>query len=436
MKKVLIIAGQYFPFAVPCAYRVHSFAKHLPYFGYKPFIISIDWTIDLVEKQEYFGSGAYSPDSTKQISCEVARVPYPSNKPPFFARLKGVLTGMGANPILEQAYRTTINTIWDNSNGFDAIIATKPNPSAFEAAAWASHRYNVPWIADFRDVVGQYSTVPKQNISQLLNNPKKYLLTWLCKYTNQIKADKEVEFCKSSFAQTTVSEGLADYLRERGLSNVETVINGYEPEEYQSVEAELSNKFRIVYAGALHWDQNPSLLFDALDQILVEKKEFINSAEVLFYGVEEEKLAHFLKGRICRQILKASPRIAKERIQAIMKGSDILLHLSHPNTKGIMTSKLTEYLGAGRPILSIPGDGDTVDSFIKETNAGVSLDTDTKIKNYLLSQFENWKETGKTDYNCNESVKIFYTRKQQVRILSILLKKAIRTYPKTHFLML
>jgi len=425
-KNILLIAGQYFPFATPCAFRVHSFARHLPDFGYQPCVLALDWTKEMVAKDTYFGVGAYDPSALGQDICKVFRVPQPLKNVPLHELVKNKLAGMGSQYRIAQSYQAAIKEFWPEYQ-FHGIVATIPQLSNFLTAKWASRQYGVPWIADYRDVVDQYSSHRKQPLKSLLQNPKSYLLKLRGKFTKPKRALKEIALGSDAYAATTVSEGLAEYLRLRGLSRVEVIINGYEPEEYQVITPELSGKFRIVYAGALHWEQNPSLLFDALDQIVEEQdNKILHEIEIHFYGVEDAQLAPYVKGRPCRRLIKTSPRISKMKLQAIMKGAALLLHLSHQNSKGIMTSKLTEYLGAKQPIITIPGDSDVVDDFLKTTKAGVTLKTSDEIKSYISDQFKIWKKTGKTDYRRDPMIEKFYTRSEQARYLSSLIGGAIK----------
>ena len=57
--------------------------------------------------------------------------------------------------------------------------------------------------------------------------------------------------------------------------------------------------------------------------------------------------------------------------------------LTHRGKKGIPSSKLYEYLSIQRPILCFPGDGDIVTDTIKDTGAGIIIDTEEYLMDYL-----------------------------------------------------
>ena len=428
MKNILIIAGLYFPFATPCSFRMHSFAKHLSIFGYEPCLLALEWTRELVNLNSYFGTGAFDLDYIREDIFPVVRIKSLTLRPPFLCRLLLDTLGIESNPVLQKSYQEAIQKIW-KEHAFKAIVATTPQIlgfDSFELARWASKIYNVPWIADFRDVEGQNSASPKIAWRDFHKKTGRVISQILYPLRSKIRSNHELALCRTAFACTTVSKGLINRLNSLGAPRVELLLNGYEPDEYEHIESEKTNKFRILYAGALHWEQNPSLLFEALDQIIKQKDEgVIKSLEVVFHGVNQELLNPYLKGRVCRTFVNCLPRIPKKSIQRKMKGSAILLHFSHANAKGIMTSKITEYLGAGRPIMTIPGDNDVVDDFLKDTNAGVSLGSVDSIKSYLLKQFKYWKSNGNTMYEADPSKMDFYTRKYQVKVLAKLLDEAI-----------
>ena len=428
MKNILIIAGQYFPFATPCSFRMHSFAKYLSRSGYQPYILALPWTRELVDLNSYFGIGAFDSSYINRDTWPVIKIKCSVKRPPFLNRLLFDLLGIDSYPELQKSSKKTIQELW-NKSPFKAIIATRPQSFGFDSlklAHWASKFYKVPWIADFRDVEGQHN-YPEIIWKDLPSKPGRIVGQILYPLRSKIRSHYDIVLCRNAFACTTVSQGLINRLNLLGLSRVELLLNGYEPDEYEYVDAEKTNKFRIIYAGALHQERDPSLLFDALDQLIKDRnEEFIQSLDLTFYGVGQENIARFLEGRACRSIVNCSPRVSKRSIQRKMKGSSILLHLSHANAKGIMTSKLTEYLGAKRPIMTIPGDNDVVDAFLKDTNAGVSLGKIDAIKAYLLKQFEHWKLTGDTLYQSDKLAKKIYTREHQTMVLAKLLDEAIQ----------
>jgi len=187
--------------------------------------------------------------------------------------------------------------------------------------------------------------------------------------------------------------------------------------------------FRIAYYGTIYSDRNPSLLFDSLDLILNQGGNGLNRLRVEFYGVTQEALSPYLKDRPCARLVHAKGRIPFHRVVEIEQQSTVLLLLTHPSSKGIITSKIYEYLGAQRPILAIPGDGDVIDELLKETDAGISCCKADHLADLIISWYECWAKGQPVIYK-GITDKIFqYTRLNQTgQMVKILNTVSSRVY--------
>lgn len=277
---------------------------------------------------------------------------------------------------------------------FEAIIASSPPLMTLNIANALHKVYNIPWIADFRDLFDEFKDVKKSQIARL-----------------QLIQEKGV--CKTAEALSTVSAPLAEKLSSRYSSPCHIIFNGFDPDDFTVPLCSDSNYFSIVYCGSIFGDRDPSLLFDAIDLLLNKNKVSLSKLRIFFYGVNSDKIDFHIKNRVCYSIVRAMDRVPFNQIIPIEQSATILLLLSHPNNKGIMTSKVFEYLGAKRPILSIPGDGDVTDQLLKETQAGFSVDNVEELSNILLRMYNEWKETGYVTYTGNSEKIRKYTRHNQ-----------------------
>jgi hypothetical protein len=101
-----------------------------------------------------------------------------------------------------------------------------------------------------------------------------------------------------------------------------------------------------------------------------------------------------------------------------------LLLLAHRHDKGLMTSKVFEYLGAGRPILSIPSDGDVIDALLSETGAGASASTAEEVGRILLEYYREWRDGGRVGCRGDSRAIARYTRRSQAARLAEVLAHA------------
>lgn len=203
--------------------------------------------------------------------------------------------------------------------------------------------------------------------------------------------------CQSRLARranavVTVSEPLAKMLEGRKVAKVNVIPHGFTPEEFPASGMQAGPVFRMVYAGTLVSErQDPGPVLEALDLLCQSGKITAERFSLDFYGTSAERIGSLTTGRRCAPLVHVRARVGKRAIHEIMADAGILLHLSTPGAKGILTSKLTEYLGARRSILTVPGDGDVVDEFLARTRAGVSLKNPAEIAAWVLGQYEHWR---------------------------------------------
>jgi glycosyltransferase involved in cell wall biosynthesis len=112
----------------------------------------------------------------------------------------------------------------------------------------------------------------------------------------------------------------------------------------------------------------------------------------------------------------------EDSIKAQQEASAVLLlPISELQVRGSMTAKIFEYLGSGRPILSVPGDGGVTDAVLEETQAGVIGRTAEQIAEILIEWIDQWERTGKVEYNPRQDKMLFYTRENQTKRLAEIL---------------
>jgi len=420
MARVLILSFAYYPVEVPVSFRMGSFARWLTEWGYTVRVLSPGWTQANSRSVGYFAGTVADavPEARKHeiVNFEAA--------PKMFSDWTGKISMLQFFPHNRQIVKKMVakGRQLHQEEPFDVILATAPpHISIFIAADKLSRILGVPWVADKRDIVAQFPEI--QSLS--LRGRAKFFITRLTRLRDRWIA-AETDLCNRAFVTVTVSDALSDMLRAQGVKRTEIVLNGYEEEDF-SVIAINSAKFTVQFFGLfnrLFFQITP--LLDALDDLLLNGKVDPTDFEVVFWGTQTvECIAPMIQERACRKVVKVEGRIPKNEANARMKGSNVLLHLSYPKSKGLFTSKIVEYMAANKPILSIPGDGDVVDRFLKETGAGVSLGEPGAIAEYLLGHYQAWKRGEKPTNTVDPDIKEFYTRRKQAEKMARLLDEAI-----------
>jgi glycosyltransferase involved in cell wall biosynthesis len=408
-RKVLIITYAFFPMNTAGIYRIASFGKHLSSFGWEPVILCPNWT---AENTKGKGIRDYDPTLLGKDPCEVVRAPLSVPR-------QGTLAGWWVRKKWKHADREDLKVgfrpLFENllncgrkaltKGGLDAILSSAFPYSTLHIAGILSEEFKIPWVADFRDLCDQGYDLNPDDLPRM------------------IQAEKEV--AASAAALTTVSEPLADLLRSRYDQPVHVVLNGFNPDDYRIEAAPLSDKFIISYCGVFGPGRDPLPVFDALDYAVRKDKNGLNDLEVRFYGISATKLGRLVWNRPCNRHVKAMGYVEREKILVVQKSSDALLLMSHSTGVGIMTSKIFEYLGSGRPILSIPGDEGGTDALLRETNAGYIADTPEKFMVLLDIWLKEWRKNGKIEPERDEAAIRKYTRESQARNLAYVLNSVV-----------
>jgi glycosyltransferase involved in cell wall biosynthesis len=387
MKKVLLVGHEYFPLSTPGAFRLRAFAQYLPAFGYEPHILAIGWDETNVDSDSWRGN-CLDPEAPADL-CPVTRFYY---RFPSRWRIPTILRNYTTCRLWPMSWPWPLTRLFRDhmerlhrQHAFDVVLTTIPSTQPMKAASVLHTRYALPWIIDFRDIEGQ---LPLHR-SRL--KPWHYLLPVYERWAIACQA----KLARQASAVVTVSQALAEMLAAQGGPHAHVVNNGFDPAEFPSSARLATDRFQIVYAGTvLPRHRSPELLLDALD-ILCRSAEISNRDFSLdFYGTMAEHVRPLAQGRPCDPLVHVHPRLGKRDSHRIMANAGILLHLSTPGTRGIMTSKLTVYLGARRPVLSVPGDGDVVDQVLAATGAGLSLNHPAQIAHWILAHYRYWKEHG------------------------------------------
>lgn len=408
-KNVLLLTTYYPPSNLIAVRRAYGLSKYLMKFGWNPYVITTLWTKSTVD------SMGIDPEMEEYIEKQqnIIRVPYNPNKSyPLFQKLwrwRRVLLFPQTQPY--DYFKNTMELFPDYlaKNNIAAIWATYPYPAPHLIANKLRSKYNIPWIADFRDLWDQ---------KYLGGN--KYALRNL-----QSIVAKLLENCNEI---TSVSPALVEKLQNVANKNVSCIYNGFDPDEYDSLPPGINHKkFTLVYTGRLIMpERSPAYVFSAIGFLLnsgkINPKDFMLS----FYGSDRRTVAALLQGKAIKNCCEFKPAIPHSQVPAIQKHATVLLHLSHPNEKGIMTGKIFEYLAARRPILSVPGDNDCVDKLLNESKAGCSRGTVEQIALQIKGWYNEWKQTGNVKYYGIDSEIEKYSYPEMAKQVAEILNRVVR----------
>lgn len=283
-------------------------------------------------------------------------------------------------------------------------------------AKWYAKKYNVPWIADFRDPILQsYS-----KFLRLLFSP----------------------FVKKMFKSASVIVNVNPYWSglDKQLFNrpVRTVTNGFDPCEFDSntkMEQETVfvgyfgnfNKMDIIneYTG-LH------IFLKGLAQFIDRNNNLKNKIKFIYRGRDSHKVNFLVKKNNVENSVEAASAVTRCETLRLMQKCHALLLVSvspHVNDEllkqGFYPGKVFEYFGALRPILCIPGDKGMLEELVLRTNTGVILNSSDQVEKFLKLLSGEWFQKRQLLYSPNKNQVGRYTRRFQTKLLAAILDEAV-----------
>jgi len=412
---VLLISGVFPPQSDVGGLRIAMFSKFLPRFGWKPFIFTSARNPADPKNQPTMTIEGLPPDSQimrviygsdEEVAATIRRNSSLTTKLhylfyPDYAWPPGLLQKM-----LNEAEHLL------GSHKFDAIYATYDPLASLTLGAYLSSKLNIPWIADFRDIPEQdLAESFRMRLLHLRFNIRRKILT------------------RTASEVITVSRHHAALLGKKLRRRVHVIPNGFDPTMYNPINNHHSTKFTITYMGRIlfKWLQNPTYFLQALD-ILIERNDIVrDDLDVSFYGTDRDVLLPMISQYKCKRCIKVHPRVPYNDVPGILQQSCVLLLLTEHDRKGILTTKVFEYMAAKRPILCVPSDRDELEKLLNKTKSGVSCQSTEETAAIIKEWYDEWKKTGTVHCNSDDNEIQEYSREKQTGMLAEILESVCKS---------
>ncbi len=399
MKRVLFVTYYFPPSGGPGVQRSLKFVKYLPKHGWKATVLTVAPEFAAYPNIDP-GLNSEIPDDASVLRTK-ARDPYAA-----YARMMGVqkedAVGVGFLSRQKTGLRERLAR-WIRANlflpdarigwvgyaireakheverqSFDAIYSSGPPHSTHLIARELHRTTGLPWILDLRDAW------PPDSFAHLL--PMSGL-------ARRLDARKRTASFDAADLLVAVSESLCRDVSTLTTTPVEIIPNGFDMDDFASVEPIQNEAFTIVYVGNISAEQNPTALWHAIKQ----RKMAGTGSEmrVRFVGNVAREVLGAVEQAGLRRHVDFIPYVQHHEAIRHMCGADLLLLSINrvPNATGIVTGKLYEYLASGRPILCFsPTEGDAT-RIVDATGSGKSFryeDADG-VARMLARHHEAWK---------------------------------------------
>jgi glycosyltransferase involved in cell wall biosynthesis len=348
VKKLLLVAYYTPPLGMSGVMRVTKLAKYLPRFGWEPLVLTVKpiayYHFDRTLAEDWkdirvFRAGSLDPARLRYLLMPGR--PLSQAGLGRTSRLANILCFPDAKagwfPFARRLGRKLIQ-----DEHPDAIFASAPPFTALMIGAALKRDSGLPLVSDFRDPFPT-GFVP----------PPKFLLGRVERLRHDLLAQSDHVLA--------VNYGTASFLEGKA----EVLENGFDPADFEP-PARRFDGFSIVHVGNV-WENEPEFraVLDATKDMAGVKVRLVGKLPVQsgrHGGLPlQAAFPHFENLGL----------LSHSATLSVMKGADLLLYLSKPNqSAGI---KLYEYLGAGRPILSVCAECTEAARLIEQHHAGVAV---------------------------------------------------------------
>ena len=396
-RRVLLIAYYVPPAGGPATQRILQFIEHLPATG---------WDVEVLTVRE----GAYpnrDPSLLEAVPGSVTIHRTPSFDPiALYARLKGDdeddipagSLGEDESSVLETAARWIRANffipdarigwwpfaVWRGrtlleSGRYDALLSSGA-PHSVHLIGRSLHRATgTPWIADLHD--------PWTDISYYDEFPH-------TRWAERLDAHFERSVLAEASAVTTVSPSWAELFAGKAENRYAVVENGFDPNDFESVQPAPADDFVLAHVGKLYASRNPAALWRALAALRDEGK--IPELRVHLTGSVDPEVRRSIERHGLSPIVTIDGFVPHEEALRRMARSTLLLLVIEQfvQANGMITSKLYEYLASGRPVLGVGPSGGDADALLREHGAGAVVDWGDveRMKEVIVAHYEAWED--------------------------------------------
>lgn len=350
MKKVLILAYDFPPYVSVGGLRPFSWFSYLREFGVFPTVITRQWNNKHGNHLDYIAPSdsaetvvessekgiilktPYEPNLSNRLFLKYGDSRYKLSRKfvSLFYELSQYLFVIGPKSNL---YFEAEKYLSENKT--DVIIATGEPYVLFYYASRLSKKFNIPWIADYRDPWTQDGKRRDVGIPEIWD------------------AFQEKKTLSTASAVVTVSEFFQKKIESLVKNKPFYIVpNGYDPEAVEKVKSikQSTEKLSIGLAGTIYkWYPLESFLrvcSDFASRYAGELKFEIN-----FYGINNEDEVRLLietKHQNLKPIVKIHQKVANEALLEKLALNNVFLLF---NNYSYMGTKIYDYLGLKRRII-------------------------------------------------------------------------------------
>lgn len=435
MKKVLIVAYYFPPAGGAGVQRILKYAKYLPQYGWQPHILTVPPESHEVKDETFLDelpecavirhAKIFEPydlyrklTGNKNKYIDVNSIKKEGRKKSFTEKFAEFVRSAFFIPDARMFWR--INAVREGVRfirecGIDAIYSSGPPYTCELIGRDIKRKTGLPWITGPRDPWTGYISAPERpfparNIDRAFERS-----VW-----------READAADAAWPGI-IEDAISKYpeleaRRDHFFHNP----NGFDPDDYPPSTSTETGRFVLTYTGSLFGKASPEFILKALEKLVSAGK--IKLEDFLFrvigrYGDIERSMLEKTSVRDSVEMLPYLPH--KKSVEYLMKSDALLMLCSGTDyTEYIVPGKLYEYMGAGKPIISISPETGKVAEIIRRTGTGKNADeTDIDKIAEIFLDFFRAKQAGRSPINPVEEEIKKYRRDELAKNLAEILSK-------------
>lgn len=292
----------------------------------------------------------------------------------------------------------------------DACVGEHSPDAGIFLARWFAEQYRIPWVADFRDAI-------------LFGQPVFFRPVLAPVVRRRLRTAARV------INVTPPCVAMDSHILRRPVA---LIPNGFDPDEFRERTPERTDgRFLVVLAGSVWVREGIELFLDGLRILLERLGRDAHAIRFRYIGDAAAAVREAAARVGIESYVDSGERVPRADALEHVRSADILLVLPPAGfrdpywDRGGYPGKVFEYLGARRPILTVPGDGGVLDELLTRTRTGVAASTPLEIAERLAEAFAQWRSEGRVRYDPDASEVAEFTRPRAAERLAALLTEVI-----------
>lgn len=414
MKKPVLIISYYWPPAGgPGVQRWLKFAKYLPQNGY-------DVTVVVPENPDYpVLDESLLEEVPENITLIKVKIKEPSRIASMLSqkRTKNLQRGI----LNKKANFIERTMVWLRGNLFipDARVGWKHHVLKAVEPFLSEHREctvittgpphsvhligrelkillpSIKWLADFRDpwtTIGYHKNLK------------------LGKRAQKRHVDLEQEVLHTADLLIVTSPHTGKEFKLKTTKPLQLITNGYDLTPNTKTH-QPEGKFTLAHIGTLLSDRNPVLLWESLQELSQESKDFASHFELLLAGNVSDSVLKSINEFQLGKFVDHKGYVSHDTSVELMFGAQalLLIGIDSEETKAIIPGKIFEYFASCRPIVAIGPKGADAELLLTDTHSGEYFSYQQKraLKSHLTDLFNLYK-TGRNHSNSNDLIERYH----------------------------